>query len=43
MNADRVERLITLILNSGADESEKTRRIEMILKQHELWANRRYS
>lgn len=41
MNSERVERLIELILKTSAPPKEQTKRIEMILKQHQLWSERR--
>lgn len=41
MDGERAERLIKLILSTGADESEKTKRIEMVLKQYQLYEERR--
>lgn len=43
MNGERMERLIALILSSGAAEEEKTKRMEMVLKQYQLWAERQLS
>lgn len=37
MNAERVERLIELILKTPAPPKEQTKRIEMILKQYQLY------
>lgn len=41
MNAERVERLIELILKTSAPPEEQTKRIEMILKQYQLYAERK--
>lgn len=41
MSADRLERLIALILSTTGDELEKTKRIEIVCAQYKAWAERR--
>lgn len=41
MNADKVERLIELILKTSAPPEEQTKRIEIVLKQYQLWTERK--
>lgn len=41
MNADKVKRLIELILKTSAPPEEQTKRIKIVLKQYQLWTERK--